>query len=105
MARPVTPRQPMPKLEPARSRKTFAEVAQGYTAEAAIAEAGRCILCKVPRCSTVGCPLHNRIPEWIALIQQGRDSTRVRRFGLNGCNDPIVQDRLNFFRSTIQPSM
>lgn len=72
MARPVTPRQPMPKLEPARSRKTFAEVAQGYTAEAAVEEAGRCILCKVPRCSTVGCPLHNRIPEWIALIQQGR---------------------------------
>jgi hypothetical protein len=41
----------------------------------------------------------------LALRQQGRDSTRVRRFGLNGCNDPIVQERLNFFRTTIQPSL
>jgi hypothetical protein len=43
--------------------------------------------------------------DMLALIQQGRDSTRVRRFGLNGCNDPIVQDRLNFFRTTIQPGL
>ena len=43
--------------------------------------------------------------DMLALIQQARDSTRVRRFGLGGCNDPIVQERLNFFRTTIQPSM
>ena len=43
--------------------------------------------------------------DMIALVQQGEDSTRVRRFGLNGCNDPIVQDRLNFFRTTIQPGL
>jgi hypothetical protein len=41
----------------------------------------------------------------LALRQQARDSTRIRRFGLNGCNDPIVQERLNFFRQTIQPSL
>ena len=43
--------------------------------------------------------------DMLALVQQGRDSTRVRRFGLNGCNDPIVQERLNFFRTTIQPGL
>ena len=43
--------------------------------------------------------------DMLALIQQGRDSTRVRRFGLGGCNDPIVVERLNFFRTTIQPGL
>jgi hypothetical protein len=41
----------------------------------------------------------------LALREQGIDSTRVRRFGLNGCNDPIVQERLNFFKQTIQPAL
>ena len=43
--------------------------------------------------------------DMLALVQQGRDSTRVRRFGLGGCNDPLVQERLNFFRTTIQPGL
>jgi hypothetical protein len=41
----------------------------------------------------------------LALREQGRNSTRVRRFGLNGCNDPIVQERINFFKQTIAPSL
>ena len=43
--------------------------------------------------------------DMLALIQQARDSTRVRRFGLGGCKDPIVVERLNFFRTTIQPGL
>jgi hypothetical protein len=41
----------------------------------------------------------------LALRDQGRNSTRVRRFGLNGCNDPIVQERINFFKQTIAPAL
>src|SRR4051812_1566099 len=34
------------------------------------AQASRCIQCPHPRCMT-GCPLSNRIPEWLALAAQG----------------------------------
>jgi len=34
-------------------------------------QAARCIDCGNPYCSW-GCPLHNRIPQWLKLVQQGR---------------------------------
>lgn len=49
----------------------FDEVIEGYTREEALAEAQRCILCKNARCQAA-CPLGNRIPQWIAEVQQGR---------------------------------
>ncbi len=72
MAREIVPRQPMPILSVEERRTSFAEVSLGFSADAAVTEARRCILCKQPRCAQVGCPLHNRIPEWIGLIQQGK---------------------------------
>lgn len=43
-------------------------------------QAARCVQCAEPAC-VEGCPLHNRIPEWIGLAAEGRfsDAARVSR--------------------------
>ena len=43
----------------------------GYTEEMAINEANRCIQCKHKPC-VAGCPVEIAIPEFIALIAQGK---------------------------------
>ena len=35
-------------------------------------EALRCLLCKKPRCSMLGCPVHTPIPECMALYREGK---------------------------------
>lgn len=47
----------------------FEELEKGFTEEEAIAEAERCLNCKNPRC-VQGCPIHNRIPEFIQAIRE-----------------------------------
>lgn len=69
--REVKPRV-QPAFQPAPDRlRNFNEVIQGYSLEEALEEARRCILCKNARCQ-IACPLGNRIPQWIAELQQGR---------------------------------
>ncbi len=48
----------------------FSEVASGYTAEEAVAEAKRCLVCKKPRCID-GCPVEIDIPGFIVGLQEG----------------------------------
>ena len=72
MAREIIPRQPMPQATLEARKTSFAEIKLGFTAEAAVAEAKRCISCKMAQCSLKGCPLKNRIPEWIALVKEGK---------------------------------
>ncbi|HAM40840.1 MAG: hypothetical protein A3B73_01980 [Omnitrophica WOR_2 bacterium RIFCSPHIGHO2_02_FULL_63_39] len=68
--REVKPRT-QPRVQPSDVRsRNFDEVITGYTSLNALAEAQRCILCKNARCQAA-CPLGNRIPEWIAALQQG----------------------------------
>lgn len=50
--------------------KNFYEVAEGYDAETAVAEAKRCLNCKTRPC-TKGCPVNVRIPDFIASIAAG----------------------------------
>lgn len=70
MAR-VKEREPMP-LQPATERvKNFFEVALGYTDEQAIAEAKRCLKCKARPC-IAGCPVLIDIPEFVALVAEGK---------------------------------
>ena len=65
-----TGRIAMPE-QPAKVRRhNFDEVALGYTAAEAIAEASRCIQCRVPRC-VEGCPVNVNIPKFIKLIAAG----------------------------------
>ena len=65
----------MPEQEPAVRAHNFDEVALGYDEETAVAEAGRCLHCKVPQCRK-GCPVQVNIPEFIAHIKE-RDFDRA----------------------------
>jgi glutamate synthase (NADPH/NADH) small chain len=68
---------PMPKLPMEDRRKTFREVAKGYTAEMAIKEAERCLQCSKPAC-VGGCPLLIDIPSFINSIKEGRFEEAAR---------------------------
>src|SRR5690554_6473372 len=67
----------MPAQEPAVRATNFDEVALGYTAEDALAEAQRCLQCKDPTCKQ-GCPVEVDIPEFIAEIKEGRFDEAAR---------------------------
>ena len=57
----------MPTQAPEVRAHNFDEVALGYDEETAVAEAERCLHCKVPQCRK-GCPVGVNIPEFIAKI-------------------------------------
>jgi len=60
----------MPEQAPELRNKNFFEVALGYSAEAAMKEATRCLNCKNKPCIT-GCPVNVRIPEFIRKTAEG----------------------------------
>jgi glutamate synthase (NADPH/NADH) small chain len=64
-------RRPMPKQDEKERTKNFSEVALGYSQEDAVLEAGRCLKCKKPAC-VKGCPVEVKIPDFIALITEGK---------------------------------
>lgn len=70
MEKDVTKRNPMPNQEPLVRNKNFKEVALGYDAETAIAEAKRCLDCKHKPCMN-GCPVNISIPEFISYVAEG----------------------------------
>ena len=59
----------MPTLDPILRGKCFDEVATGYSEEAAIDEAMRCLGCKNMPC-VAGCPVNIHIPEFIDKIRE-----------------------------------
>ena len=61
----------MLKQSPEERRSNFREVALGLDPELAVREAKRCIQCKTKPC-TKGCPVEVEIPEFIALMAQGK---------------------------------
>lgn len=63
----------MPVQAPAVRAHNFIEVALGYDEETAVAEAARCLHCKVPQCRK-GCPVAVDIPAFIGKIKE-RDFT------------------------------
>ena len=72
------PRHDMP-VQDAQVRVTnFNEVALGYSAETAIAEAQRCLHCAKPRC-VEGCPVHVDIPDFIAALAEGDFAESAKR--------------------------
>ena len=60
----------MPCQDPVVRSGNFQEVALGYSEEAAIDEAKRCIHCKNKPCVS-GCPVNVPIPEFIAKVAEG----------------------------------
>ncbi len=71
------PRHAMPEQDPDIRKRNFLEVPTGYTVEAAMQEAGRCLQCKKPSC-VEGCPVQVDIPGFIALIREGDFNGAVR---------------------------
>jgi len=70
-------RVPMPRQDPQKRGHNFDEVALGYTAEQAQAEAGRCIQCPKHPCIG-GCPVEIDIPGFIKAIGDGDMPEAVR---------------------------
>lgn len=70
------PQRPMPKSRAEERVRSFTEVALGYTEEDAIAEANRCLQCKVPRC-VEGCPVEINIPAFIKHIREGEHQEAI----------------------------
>ena len=70
-------RIPMPRQDPELRAKNFNEVALGYSAEQAKAEANRCIQCPKGPCVT-GCPVDIDIPGFIAAIREDNMPEAVR---------------------------
>ncbi|MGN1393688.1 MAG: NADPH-dependent glutamate synthase [Succinivibrionaceae bacterium] len=65
-------KNPMPEQNAQERRNNFNESQTGYTEDMAIAEAMRCLKCRTHPCMTVGCPVHNRIPDFIDKISVGK---------------------------------
>ncbi len=61
----------MPCQDPIVRAANFNEVALGYSVEQAIDEAKRCLNCKNRPC-TLGCPVGVKIPEFVALVSEGK---------------------------------
>ena len=59
----------MPEQDPKVRAHNFDEVALGYDEETAVAEANRCLNCKVPQCRK-GCPVQVDIPAFISKIKE-----------------------------------
>jgi glutamate synthase (NADPH/NADH) small chain len=60
-----------PAKRSARERSTeFREIYSIYDEQTARVQASRCIQCPEPTCR-MGCPLQNRIPDWLALAAEG----------------------------------
>lgn len=67
----------MPEQKPEVRRRNFEEVPFGYSEEAAIKEANRCLQCKNPGC-VKGCPVSVDIPGFIQLIKEGEFTGSIR---------------------------
>ncbi len=77
----------------------FDEIYGLFDEATARAQASRCINCSDPGCVTSGCPLANRIPEWLALTAEGRflEAAALSRSTSNMpeiCSRVCPQDRL-----------
>jgi glutamate synthase (NADPH) small chain len=65
----------IPRSEPAKSAaeeriRDFREIYATYDAAGAAQQAGRCLACGNPFCEWK-CPVHNYIPNWLKLIEEG----------------------------------
>jgi len=65
------PRRDPDKEAPDERIRHFGEIYGQYDGASAAAQAGRCISCGNPYCEWQ-CPVHNYIPNWLDLIEQGK---------------------------------
>ncbi len=62
-------KNPMPTQDPIQRARNFDEVALGYSEEAVVAEANRCLQCTNAPCRR-GCPVEVDIPAFLALVEK-----------------------------------
>jgi glutamate synthase (NADPH/NADH) small chain len=65
------PRRDPEKESPEERTQHFGEIYGHYDGASAAAQAGRCLSCGNPYCEWK-CPVHNYIPNWLDLIEQGK---------------------------------
>jgi glutamate synthase (NADPH/NADH) small chain len=65
------PRREPDKLPVSDRIKVFGEIYTAYDADGAAQQAGRCLSCGNPFCEWK-CPVHNYIPNWLELINEGK---------------------------------
>jgi len=65
------PRRSPDKAEPADRKQNYNEIYGHYSSVAAADQAGRCLACGNPYCEWK-CPVHNYIPEWLKLVDEGK---------------------------------
>lgn len=87
-----------PKRDAKERVADFREIYSAFDEATAQAQASRCIQCPNPLCAQ-GCPLHNRIPEWLALTAAGQflEAAAVSRTTSNLpeiCSRVCPQERL-----------
>jgi len=87
-----------PKRAAADRLRDFGEIYREFDEATVRAQAARCIQCPQPLCMQ-GCPLANRIPEWLALTAQGQflEAAAVSRATSNMpeiCSRVCPQERL-----------
>ena len=92
-------REAPPKRPAAARICDFDEIYSLFDKETVRAQASRCIDCPDPPCVKEGCPLQNRIPEWLALTAEGRflEAAALSRSTSNMpeiCGRVCPQDRL-----------
>mgnify|MGYP002399550249 FL=1 len=66
----LSDRNEMPRRAPEERAKDFKEVALGFDDDQALAEAMRCLNCKIPKC-VAGCPVETPIPRFIQAVKDG----------------------------------
>jgi glutamate synthase (NADPH/NADH) small chain len=65
------PRRDPDKQTPEERIRHFGEIYGNYDGASAASQAGRCLSCGNPYCEWK-CPVHNYIPNWLDLIEQGK---------------------------------
>lgn len=92
------PRQEPPKRPAGERLHDYQEIYRLFDEDVVRAQASRCIQCAMPFCS-LGCPLGNRIPEWLGLAAEGRflEAAAISRSTSNMpeiCSRVCPQERL-----------
>jgi glutamate synthase (NADPH) small chain len=82
------PRAEMPKRSATTRISDFLDIYSFLDEDTARQQALRCIQCPEPTC-VEGCPLNNRIPEWMALVAEGRFSEASRVLQSTSCMEDM----------------
>ena len=96
---PVNPRKGADKISASERKTHFGEIYCGLDQQQAAYESDRCVWCAEKANCNWHCPLHNAIPDYIRLVQQGRIIEAAERCHQTSslpeiCGRVCPQDRL-----------